>query len=160
MRSTKSPNLELLWTFHLFVVTLQQHMYMEYISLSWSDIPEFVVPMRIPIWRVSTSKEATEPTVPIGYGEVITSTVLRSQSCHGYVPLVVSTPLSFPHSWCHCIYNKSKHDGCHTKSRNCLPFRDTWDHPRFLVVFLLLDIKLSVYCFVDHACHFFFLVIG
>jgi len=32
-----------LWTLYLFVATFQQHLYMEYISLSWSDIPKFVV---------------------------------------------------------------------------------------------------------------------
>ena len=31
-----------LWTVHLYVATFQQHLYMEYISLSWSDIPELV----------------------------------------------------------------------------------------------------------------------
>ena len=36
-----------LWTFHLYVATFQQHLHMEYISLSWCDISEFVVPIRI-----------------------------------------------------------------------------------------------------------------
>jgi hypothetical protein len=36
-----------LWTFHLYVVTFQQHLHMEYISISWSDVPEFVVPFVI-----------------------------------------------------------------------------------------------------------------
>jgi hypothetical protein len=36
-----------LWTFHLYVVTFQQHLHMEYISLSWYAIPELVVPIRI-----------------------------------------------------------------------------------------------------------------
>ena len=36
-----------LWTFHLYVATLQQHLHMEYISLSWYDIPELVVPIMI-----------------------------------------------------------------------------------------------------------------
>ena len=36
-----------LWTFHLYVATFQQHLHMEYISLSWYDIPELVVPIRI-----------------------------------------------------------------------------------------------------------------
>ena len=34
-------------TFHLYVATFQQHLHMEYISLSLYDIPEFVVPIRI-----------------------------------------------------------------------------------------------------------------
>ena len=33
--------------FHLYVATFQQHLYMEYISLSRYDIPELVVPVRI-----------------------------------------------------------------------------------------------------------------
>jgi hypothetical protein len=37
-----------LWTFHLYVETFQQHLHIEYISLSWSDIPELVVPICIP----------------------------------------------------------------------------------------------------------------
>jgi hypothetical protein len=36
-----------LWTFHLYVVTFQQHLHMEYISLRWYDIPELVVPISI-----------------------------------------------------------------------------------------------------------------
>jgi hypothetical protein len=36
-----------LWTFHLYAATFQQHLHMEYISLSWYDIPELVVPIRI-----------------------------------------------------------------------------------------------------------------
>ena len=36
-----------LWTFHLYVATFQQHLHMEHISLSWYDIPEHMVPVRI-----------------------------------------------------------------------------------------------------------------
>jgi hypothetical protein len=32
-----------LWTFHLYIATFQQHMHMEYIFLSWSDISNIVV---------------------------------------------------------------------------------------------------------------------
>jgi hypothetical protein len=28
------------WTFHFYLATFQQHLHVEYISLSWSDIPE------------------------------------------------------------------------------------------------------------------------
>jgi hypothetical protein len=38
-----------LWTFHLYVATLQQHMHMKYISFRWSDIPELVVYIRISV---------------------------------------------------------------------------------------------------------------
>jgi hypothetical protein len=36
-----------LWTFNLYVATFQLHLYMEYISLSWSDITYNVAPIRI-----------------------------------------------------------------------------------------------------------------
>jgi hypothetical protein len=36
-----------LWTFHLYVATFQQHLLMKYISLSWYNIPELVVPIKI-----------------------------------------------------------------------------------------------------------------
>ena len=36
-----------LWTFHLYIATFQQLLHMVYISLSWYDIPEFVIPIRI-----------------------------------------------------------------------------------------------------------------
>jgi hypothetical protein len=36
-----------LWTFHLGVETFQQHLHMESKYLSWSDIPELVVVIRI-----------------------------------------------------------------------------------------------------------------
>jgi hypothetical protein len=34
------------WMFHLYVATFQQHLHIEYISLSWYDIPELVVPIQ------------------------------------------------------------------------------------------------------------------
>ena len=34
------------WTFHSYVATFQQHLHMEYISLSWNDILELVGPIR------------------------------------------------------------------------------------------------------------------
>jgi hypothetical protein len=54
-RSTKERNFTTkemisifpLWTFHLCVATFQKHLHMEYISLSWYDIPELVVSIRI-----------------------------------------------------------------------------------------------------------------
>ena len=36
-----------LWIFNLYVATFQQHLYMEYISLSWFDIPELMVAIMI-----------------------------------------------------------------------------------------------------------------
>ena len=71
-----------LWTFHLYVATFQQHLHMEYIYLSWYDIPELVVPIRI---------------------SFIEDCCLQVSYCttndHGYVTLVLSTSRSFPHSW-------------------------------------------------------------
>lgn len=40
-------NMLLLGTFHFYVATFQRHLHMEYTSLSWTDIPEFVVPIMI-----------------------------------------------------------------------------------------------------------------
>jgi len=87
------------------------HLHMEYISLRWNDIPELVVPIRISLIDVAANKEATEPRVPFGKVEVITSKILRSPAWlgwplwnisvtndYGYVPLVVNTSRSFPHS--------------------------------------------------------------
>ena len=36
-----------LWTYHLYVATFQQHLQMEYISLSWYDIRELVGHIKI-----------------------------------------------------------------------------------------------------------------
>jgi hypothetical protein len=36
-----------LWIFNLYVATFQQHLHMEYISLSWFDIPELMVAIMI-----------------------------------------------------------------------------------------------------------------
>jgi hypothetical protein len=36
-----------LGTFNLYVATFQQHLHIEYISPSWYDITELVVPIRI-----------------------------------------------------------------------------------------------------------------
>ena len=62
-----------LWTFHWYVTTFQQYLHMDYISLSWSDIPELVVFIRISWKRVAANRETTKPMVPIGQVEVITS---------------------------------------------------------------------------------------
>ena len=101
-----------LWSFHLYIIiaTFQQHLHMEYLSLSWYDISELVVPIRISL-IVAANKEATEPRVLIGYVEVITSKGLQSPpwlgwslwnicvtNDHRYVAFVVNTFRSFPHS--------------------------------------------------------------
>jgi len=57
----------LIVNFPLYVATFQQHMHVGYKSLSWSDIPELVVPIRISlIGDCWANEEATEPRVPIG----------------------------------------------------------------------------------------------
>jgi hypothetical protein len=47
----------------LYVATLQQRLYMEYISLSWSDIPVLVVPISSSFISVAATNEDTEPRV-------------------------------------------------------------------------------------------------
>jgi hypothetical protein len=63
-----------LWTFYLFVATFQQRLHMEYISLSWYDIPEFVGPIMISLIECWASNETTET----GKGEVVTTKALTS----------------------------------------------------------------------------------
>jgi hypothetical protein len=47
--------------------------------------------------------------------------------------------------------------GCHQWRRNCLPFRRTWVHPRFLVVYLLLHISLYIiFCWSLFVLLYFF----
>ena len=78
---------------------------MEYISLSWYNIPELVVPIRF-----AANKEATEPRVPLSWNHhfecftVATMTWLTvmeylCHNGHGYVPFVVNTSRSYPRSW-------------------------------------------------------------
>ena len=38
-----------LWTFHVYVETYQQHLHIDHLSLSWYDIPELVVLIRVPL---------------------------------------------------------------------------------------------------------------
>ena len=53
-----------------------------------------------PWYRIADTHEATEPRIPFGKVEVITSKLLWSPPhSHGYVPLVVSTSCFCPHSW-------------------------------------------------------------
>ena len=54
-----------LWTFHLHVETFQKNLYIEYIALGRSDIPDLVVTIIISLMRVA-NKEATDPRVPNG----------------------------------------------------------------------------------------------
>jgi hypothetical protein len=47
LRTKQMVSIFPLWTFHLYVSTIQQHLHMEYISLSWYHIPEFVASIMV-----------------------------------------------------------------------------------------------------------------
>ena len=53
----------------------QHHLYVEFISLSWNDIPEFVVPIVIFLMGFAASNEGTEQWARSGQAEVITTMV-------------------------------------------------------------------------------------
>ena len=57
---------------------------------------------------------------------------------HGYVPLVVNTSRSFPHSWLITGFVTRLTWRMPLVEQELLPFRSTWVHPRFLVGFMLL----------------------
>ena len=58
---------------------------------------------------------------------------------HGYVPLVVSTSLSLPHSWLITGFVSRLTLRGSLAEKELLTFPSIWVHPRFLVLFLLLD---------------------
>ena len=100
-----------LWTFHLYVATFQQHLHMEYMSLSWYDIPELLVPIRIAHrGLLLTRKQLNQGFLWVKlksslrkfYGrhhDMVDRYGISVTNDHGYVPLVVNTFRSFPHSW-------------------------------------------------------------
>ena len=57
---------------------------------------------------------------------------------HGYVPLVVNTSRSFPHSRLITWFVTRSTQRVPLVEQVLLPFRSTWVHPRFLVGFVLL----------------------
>jgi hypothetical protein len=85
---------------------------MEYISLRWYDIPELVAPIMMSLIEDDANKEATE--IRVHFGKVWLShhfknVTVATMTCfttmeylcknyHRYVPLVVNTSWSFPHS--------------------------------------------------------------
>ena len=102
---------------------------------------------------VAANKEATEPRVPFGKVEVITSESLRSPPWHGwplwnicvtndhrYVPLVVNTSQSFPHSQLITgfVTRLTRRVPLVEQERLTLP--EHMSSPRFLVGFVLLDL--------------------
>ena len=142
-----------LWTFHLFEPTFKQHLHMEYISLRWYDIPELVVPITISLREGCCYKEATQPRVLFGKVEVITSKIIQSPPwldwplwniCvthdHAYVPLVVSTSRSFPHSRLITGFVTRLTRRVPLVEQELLTLWSTWVHPRFSVWFVLLDL--------------------
>ena len=58
--SVKNETLRQKSLFHSYVGRFQQHLQMEYISLSWSDILELVVPIMMSLLEGSANKEATD----------------------------------------------------------------------------------------------------
>ena len=67
-----------LWTFHLYVATFQQYLYMKYLSLIWSDSPKLKIANMT--WLTVTE-------------------YMCHKWPHIYVSLVVIMIRSFPHSW-------------------------------------------------------------
>ena len=59
---------------------------------------------------------------------------------HEYVPFVVITIQFFPHSWLNTGFVTRVTWRCHMWNRNCLPFRSTRVHTRYLMGFVLLDL--------------------
>ena len=96
-----------LWTFHFYVATFQQHIYIyiEYISLRWYDISELVAPIRISLVEDAANEQATETRWSHHFENATVATMTwltvmeyLCNSDHRYVPLVVKTSWSFPHS--------------------------------------------------------------
>jgi hypothetical protein len=100
-----------LWTFPLYIATFQQHLHMEYIYLGWYDNSLWFLYQDFLDRGLLLTRKLPEPRVPFGKVKVITSKILRSPpwlgwplwnicvtNYHGYVPLVINTSRSFPHS--------------------------------------------------------------
>ena len=101
-----------LWTFHLYVAAFEQHLHMEYTSLSWYDMPELVVPIRISLIYGCCKQESywTKGSSWLSWSHhfesltVATMTWLTAMEylCHKW-PRLCSTCCkhvpSFPHSW-------------------------------------------------------------
>ena len=76
---------------------------------------------------------------------------------HGYVPLVVNTSRSFPHSWLITRFVTRLTWRMPLVEQELSPFRSTWVHPRFLMGFnhVTLSLVLCV-CFVDRCLSFLY----
>jgi hypothetical protein len=117
-----------LWTFHSYVVTFQQHRHKGYISLSWYDIPECVVPTRIALiegcWGSSSGSTSdtryvnlvTNPVISNDWGKdlegltkgetypwsFVTQIYLSGQPNHGFLMGFVLF-----HLYCICMFCRS-----------------------------------------------------
>ena len=132
-----------------WLATFQQHLHMQYISLSWYDIPELVVPIRISLIEGCCKQWSYWSKV-----EVITSEILRSPPWLGwplwnicvvtndqeYVPLVVSTPGSFPHSWLITGFVTRLIRRVPLVQKEQFTILEHMSSPQFLVEFVLLDL--------------------
>ena len=81
---------------------------MEYISLSWYDIPELVFPIRISLRGLLLTRKLLnqefllvrlKSSLQKFYGRHNDLCNICVTNDHRYVPLVASTSRSFPHSW-------------------------------------------------------------
>jgi hypothetical protein len=75
---------------------------------------------------------------------------------HVYVPLVVNTSLSFPHSWLLTGLIVTRLTRATSGAGTSYAFRITWVHPRFSVGFVLLDHWFYVYALYIVVCPFSF----
>ena len=93
-----------LWTFHLYVATFQQHLYMECISFSWFDILELCGSYQNFLDRgLLLTRELLNQWFLL---VKLKSSIRKSYGRHhdlvdryGYVSFVVNTSRSFPHAW-------------------------------------------------------------
>ena len=86
-----------LWRFHLYVAIFQQHLHMDYMSLSWSDIPQLVDPIVNSLIEVSYWLSWSH--LFKGF-MVVTMTWLQNMSVtndNGYVPFILVIIRPFPH---------------------------------------------------------------
>ena len=125
------------------------YLHMEYIFLSWSDIPELVVPIKISLiegcWTNSSSWLSWSNLFESFTLATMTWLTVMEYLCHRWPRICSICRNHFSvHSWLITGFEtRVAHDVYHLWSRNCVPFLSTW----FLVRFVLLDCLFSVhYC--------------
>ena len=128
------------WTLHLNVAIFQQHLYMEYISLSWYDIPELVFPGRIS--EVVANRELKNQLFLV-VKLVISSKALRllwpcKPLCNSTDLSIANATIFFPRSWCIAKYKESP------------DFQQYW-HGSNEVHVVWLNHRFCVYCFVVYC---------